>query len=104
MYPSTLTQLAARANPFSAPLFKLQKAEEPEKHAPEQKRVFAAAAVAGKTADSDHRPYISKTCFKCTFMVEIESRIKINSLTPHTFSVYCFILACTVSTMNKRLA
>lgn len=48
MYPTALTQLA-RANPFSAPLFSLQEAEEPEKHAPVQKRGLAAAAVAGKT-------------------------------------------------------
>lgn len=50
MYPTTLTQLA-RANPFSAPLFTLQRVDEPEKHAPVQKRRLAAAAVAGKTVD-----------------------------------------------------
>uniref|UniRef100_A0AAY4DH96 Solute carrier family 25 member 3 n=1 Tax=Denticeps clupeoides TaxID=299321 RepID=A0AAY4DH96_9TELE len=40
MYPSTLTQLA-RANPFSAPLFSLQKVEEPGP----RRRLAAAAAV-----------------------------------------------------------
>ncbi|CAB1322700.1 unnamed protein product [Coregonus sp. 'balchen'] len=49
MYPNALTQLA-RANPFSAPLFTLQKAEEPSQslaaeHGP-SKRTLAAAAVA----------------------------------------------------------
>lgn len=48
MYPTALTQLA-RANPFSAPLFTLQKVDEPETHTPVQKRRLAAAAVAGKT-------------------------------------------------------
>uniref|UniRef100_A0A3P8XVY6 Solute carrier family 25 member 3 n=2 Tax=Esox lucius TaxID=8010 RepID=A0A3P8XVY6_ESOLU len=53
MYPNSLTQLA-RANPFSAPLFTLQKVEEPStqslvtKHEA-NKRTLAAAAV----ADSD---------------------------------------------------
>lgn len=49
MYPTTLTQLA-RANPFSAPLFTLQKHEEP-KQTPSingQNRRLAAAAVEGK--------------------------------------------------------
>uniref|UniRef100_A0A671P0I4 Solute carrier family 25 member 3 n=1 Tax=Sinocyclocheilus anshuiensis TaxID=1608454 RepID=A0A671P0I4_9TELE len=50
MYPTTLTQLA-RANPFSAPLFTLQKAGEPETHSPVQKRRLAAAATA-ESADS----------------------------------------------------
>lgn len=51
MYPSTLTQLA-RGNPFSAPLFTLQKAVEPE--TPVQKRRLAAAATAGKIP-SEHK-------------------------------------------------
>lgn len=52
MYPTTLTQLA-RANPFSAPLFSLQKTEEPKQttNVNGQNRRFAAAAVAdGKNA------------------------------------------------------
>lgn len=48
MYPTTLTQLA-RGNPFSAPLFTLQKTDEPETSSPVPKRRLAAAAVAGKT-------------------------------------------------------
>jgi len=48
MYPTSLTQLA-RGNPFSAPLFTLQKTAEPETDSPVQKRRLAAAAVAGKT-------------------------------------------------------
>ena len=49
MYPTVLTQLA-RANPFSAPLFSLQKVEEPKQILPAngQKRRLAAAAEAGK--------------------------------------------------------
>lgn len=54
MYPSTLTQLA-RANPFSAPLFTLQRADEPQTHTPVQKRRLAAAAVAGKTFGDQNR-------------------------------------------------
>ena len=49
MYPTVLTQLA-RANPFSVPLFSLQKVEEPKQSLPAngQNRRLAAAAVAGK--------------------------------------------------------
>ena len=50
MYPNTLTQLA-RANPFTSPLFTLQKVEEPTQSGPshvEGKPRLAAAAVAGK--------------------------------------------------------
>lgn len=54
MYPTTLTQLA-RANPFSAPVFTLQKLEEPKQPTSVngQNRRFAAAAVAdaGKKAN-----------------------------------------------------
>lgn len=47
MYPSTLLHLA-RANPFSAPLFTLQKTEEPSRPAANgQTRRLAAASVAG---------------------------------------------------------
>lgn len=47
MYPSTLLHLA-RANPFSAPLFTLQKTEEPSRPAADgQTRRLAAASVAG---------------------------------------------------------
>lgn len=47
MYPTALTQLA-RANPFSAPLFSLQKVEEPQQsvHGQRQTRRLAAAATA----------------------------------------------------------
>ncbi|XP_035283133.1 solute carrier family 25 member 3a isoform X1 [Anguilla rostrata] len=45
MYPSTLTQLA-RANPFSAPLFTLQRVEEPKQVSGQGRRRLAAAAVA----------------------------------------------------------
>lgn len=46
MYPSTLTHLA-RANPFSAPLFSLQKVEEPQPSPPAHRtRTLAAAATA----------------------------------------------------------
>uniref|UniRef100_A0A3B4ZUF0 Solute carrier family 25 member 3 n=1 Tax=Stegastes partitus TaxID=144197 RepID=A0A3B4ZUF0_9TELE len=46
MYPTALTQLA-RANPFSAPLFSLQKVEEPQQSLHGQRtRTLAAAATA----------------------------------------------------------
>lgn len=46
MYPTSLTQLA-RANPFSAPLFTLQKVEEPQQSLRGQRtRRLAAAATA----------------------------------------------------------
>lgn len=46
MYPTALTQLA-RGNPFSAPLFTLQKVEEPQQTFQGQKpRRLAAAATA----------------------------------------------------------
>lgn len=50
MYPTSLTQLA-RANPFSAPLFSLQKVEEPQQSLNGQRprRLAAAAAVDGKS-------------------------------------------------------
>ncbi|XP_063352092.1 solute carrier family 25 member 3a isoform X2 [Pelmatolapia mariae] len=45
MYPTTLTQIA-RANPFSAPLFSLQKVEEPlQSHKGQRSRRLAAAAT-----------------------------------------------------------
>uniref|UniRef100_A0A669CJQ0 Solute carrier family 25 member 3 n=1 Tax=Oreochromis niloticus TaxID=8128 RepID=A0A669CJQ0_ORENI len=45
MYPTTLTQIA-RANPFSAPLFTLQKVEEPlQSHKGQRSRRLAAAAT-----------------------------------------------------------
>ncbi|GAA6224920.1 phosphate carrier protein, mitochondrial isoform X1 [Lates japonicus] len=49
MYPTSLTQLA-RGNPFSAPLFTLQKVEEPQQslHGQRTRRLAAAA-----TADED---------------------------------------------------
>lgn len=48
MYPTALTQLA-RANPFSAPLFTLQKVEEPQQslHGRRTRRLAAAAAAEG---------------------------------------------------------
>ncbi|TKS91156.1 Phosphate carrier protein, mitochondrial [Collichthys lucidus] len=56
MYPTALTQLA-RANPFSAPLFSLQKVEEPQQsvHGQRQTRRLAAAA----TADDSEFPPVS---------------------------------------------
>lgn len=51
MYPTTLTQLA-RANPFSAPLFSLQKIEEPQQsHGQRTRRLAAAATIDGNPAD-----------------------------------------------------
>lgn len=48
MYPTALTQLA-RGNPFSAPLFSLQKVEEPPQSLNGQKtrRLVAAATAEG---------------------------------------------------------
>lgn len=48
MYPTSLTQLA-RANPFSAPLFTLQKVEEPQQslHGQRTRRLAAAAVAEG---------------------------------------------------------
>lgn len=48
MYPSSLT-LLARANPFSSPLFSLQKVEEPQQplHGQRTRRLAAAAAAEG---------------------------------------------------------
>lgn len=53
MYPTTLTQLA-RANPFSAPLFSLQKVEEPQQslHGQRTRRLAAAAVAEGSPATS----------------------------------------------------
>lgn len=50
MYPNSLTHLA-RANPFSAPLFTLQKAEEPQqtlRGSQRTRRLAAAATLDGK--------------------------------------------------------
>ncbi|XP_077357397.1 solute carrier family 25 member 3a isoform X1 [Festucalex cinctus] len=44
MYPSTLTQLA-RGNPFSAPLFTLQKVDEPQQSGQRTRRLAAAATA-----------------------------------------------------------
>lgn len=48
MYPTSLTQLA-RANPFTAPLFTLQKVEEPQQslHGQRTRRLAAAATAEG---------------------------------------------------------
>ncbi|RVE56213.1 hypothetical protein OJAV_G00219000 [Oryzias javanicus] len=51
MYPTSLTQLA-RANPFSAPLFSLQKVEEPRQSQPGQRSRTLAAAAAVDEGDS----------------------------------------------------
>lgn len=50
MYPNSLTHLA-RANPFSAPLFTLQKVEEPQQNlqgSQRTRRLAAAATLDGK--------------------------------------------------------
>lgn len=53
MYPTALTQLA-RANPFSAPLFTLQKVEEPQQsHHGQRTRRLAAAATADGNPGAD---------------------------------------------------
>lgn len=53
MYPTALTQLA-RANPFSAPLFTLQKLEEPQQSLPRQStRRLAAAATSDGNPGTD---------------------------------------------------
>lgn len=53
MYPTTLTQIA-RANPFSAPLFTLQKVEEPlQSHKGQRSRRLAAAATVDGKAGRD---------------------------------------------------
>lgn len=53
MYPTALTQLA-RANPFSAPLFSLQKVEEPQPSVSRQSpRSFAAAATSDGNPGSE---------------------------------------------------
>lgn len=63
MYPTALTQLA-RANPFSAPLFTLQKVEEPQQQHHQQQqqslskqstRKLAAAAIADGKPIIGHR-------------------------------------------------
>lgn len=48
MYPTALTQLA-RGNPFSSPLFSLQKVEEPQQslHGERTRRLAAAATAEG---------------------------------------------------------
>lgn len=52
MYPTALTQLA-RANPFSAPLFTLQKVEEPQQslHGQRTRRLAAAATAEGNVGE-----------------------------------------------------
>lgn len=53
MYPTALTQLA-RANPFSAPLFTLQKVEEPQQSLYKQStRKLAAAATSDGNPSED---------------------------------------------------
>lgn len=53
MYPTALTQLA-RGNPFSSPLFNIQKVEEPKQSLHGQRtRTLAAAAT------SDGKPRVS---------------------------------------------
>lgn len=55
MYPTALTQLA-RGNPFSAPLFSLQKAEEPQQRLPKRgARKLAAAATSDGNASGPGR-------------------------------------------------
>uniref|UniRef100_A0A672IGT5 Solute carrier family 25 member 3 n=1 Tax=Salarias fasciatus TaxID=181472 RepID=A0A672IGT5_SALFA len=57
MYPTALTQLA-RANPFSAPLFSLQKVEEPQHSLHGQKpRRLAAAATADDSCEFGSQKY-----------------------------------------------
>ncbi|MEQ2241250.1 hypothetical protein ILYODFUR_023484, partial [Ilyodon furcidens] len=51
MYPTSLTQMA-RANPFSAPLFTLQKVEEPQHSLSGQRPRRLAAAAAADEGDS----------------------------------------------------
>ncbi|XP_040002149.1 solute carrier family 25 member 3a isoform X1 [Xiphias gladius] len=51
MYPTALTQLA-RANPFSAPLFTLQKVEEPQQSLHGQRTRRLAAAATAEEGDS----------------------------------------------------
>ncbi|TRY96022.1 hypothetical protein DNTS_002170, partial [Danionella cerebrum] len=58
MFPTALTQLA-RANPFSAPLFSLQKVEEPQTQTPVPNRRLAAAAVAeGDSCEFGSQKYL----------------------------------------------
>lgn len=53
MYPNALTQLA-RSNPFSAPLFTLQKVEELQQtHLGERTRRLAAAAATDGNPEAD---------------------------------------------------
>lgn len=54
MYPTALTQLA-RANPFSAPLFTLQKVEEPQQQSlyKQNTRKLAAAATSDGNPSTD---------------------------------------------------
>lgn len=66
MYPTSLTQLA-RANPFSAPLFSLQKVEETPQslQQPRARRLAAAAVADGKPrAEAAQQPSAATTFTK----------------------------------------
>jgi len=58
MYPTALTQMA-RGNPFSAPLFSLQKAEEPQ---PMQQAQRTRRLAAAATAQGNLKPARLLTC------------------------------------------
>ena len=63
MYPSSLTTLA-RANPFSAPLFSLQRNDDPPRgrEPPRSRSLAAAAAADGESAEP--RPRARRCVFQ----------------------------------------
>lgn len=72
MYPTALTQLA-RANPFSAPLFTLQKVEEPlqSDHGQRTRRLAAAATADGKLSADQAKGLALATFSKTTSFVQL---------------------------------
>lgn len=90
MYPTSLTQLA-RGNPFSAPLFSLQKVEEPQQklHGQSPRRLAAAA-----TADGNPQPGYTASSSRVSLAEQICPIVAIFSASFLIYQVIRFSRLC----------